>query len=88
MVLDGKFLPLRMGPGMSTRWTQPCVRGWTCLGPGQRRGCCTCRAQGGAGAAEMDKNFTLEPWEMAWGFVLTPPARATVPQLCVSFDER
>ncbi len=50
--------------------------------------CCTCRAKVLDGEVVMDKNFTLEADEMAQGFVLSCQARATTPQLRVSFDER
>jgi ring-1,2-phenylacetyl-CoA epoxidase subunit PaaE len=36
----------------------------------------------------MDKNFTLETWEMNRGFVLTCQARPLTDTLVVSYDER
>lgn len=50
--------------------------------------CCTCRAKVMEGQVEMSKNFTLEPWEMAQGFVLSCQARPTTASVVVSFDER
>ncbi len=50
--------------------------------------CCTCRAKVMQGSATMSKNFTLEPWEMAQGFVLSCQACPTSDNLVVSFDER
>jgi ring-1,2-phenylacetyl-CoA epoxidase subunit PaaE len=50
--------------------------------------CCTCRAKVLEGKVEMSKNFTLEPWEMAQGFVLSCQARPTTASVVVSFDER
>lgn len=50
--------------------------------------CCTCRAKVLQGSVHMDKNFTLEPWEMDKGFVLTCQARPTSGTLVVSYDER
>jgi ring-1,2-phenylacetyl-CoA epoxidase subunit PaaE len=50
--------------------------------------CCTCRARVLQGQVEMEKNFTLEPWEIAKGFVLTCQSRALTPRLVVSYDER
>ncbi len=50
--------------------------------------CCTCRAKVLEGSVVMDKNFTLEPWEVDKGFVLTCQSRPTTGRLCVSFDER
>ena len=50
--------------------------------------CCTCRARVLEGSVEMEKNFTLEQWEIDRGFVLTCQARALSPRLVVSYDER
>ncbi len=50
--------------------------------------CCTCRAKVLEGAVEMRRNFTLEPGEIAQGYVLTCQACPTSAQLEVSFDER
>jgi ring-1,2-phenylacetyl-CoA epoxidase subunit PaaE len=50
--------------------------------------CCTCRAKVMEGQVEMSKNFTLEPWEMEQGFVLSCQARPTTAKVVVSFDER
>jgi ring-1,2-phenylacetyl-CoA epoxidase subunit PaaE len=50
--------------------------------------CCTCRARVLEGKVEMEKNYTLEPWEMERGFVLTCQARALTPRVVVSYDER
>ncbi|PIT76022.1 1,2-phenylacetyl-CoA epoxidase subunit PaaE [Limnohabitans sp. JirII-31] len=50
--------------------------------------CCTCRAKVMEGSVAMSKNFTLEPWEMQQGFVLSCQACPTSDTLVVSFDER
>lgn len=50
--------------------------------------CCTCRAKVLEGSVTMDKNFSLEPDEMAQGFVLSCQARPTTDRLTVSYDER
>jgi len=50
--------------------------------------CCTCRAKVMEGQVTMSKNFTLEPWEMAQGYVLSCQARPTTDTVVVSFDER
>jgi ring-1,2-phenylacetyl-CoA epoxidase subunit PaaE len=50
--------------------------------------CCTCRAKVTSGAVVMDRNFTLEPWEIDKGFVLTCQARPTTSEVVVNFDER
>ena len=48
--------------------------------------CCTCRAKIVEGAATMDVNYSLEPWEVAAGFVLTCQARPTTERVVVDFD--
>jgi len=50
--------------------------------------CCTCRARVLEGKVEMEKNFTLEQWEIDKGFVLTCQARPLTSKLVVSYDER
>ncbi len=50
--------------------------------------CCTCRAKVIEGRVEMEKNYTLEPWEVDKGFVLTCQARCLTERVVVSFDER
>ena len=50
--------------------------------------CCTCRAKVTAGAVVMDRNFTLESWEVDKGFVLTCQARPITSELAINFDER
>ncbi len=50
--------------------------------------CCTCRAKVLEGSVTMAKNYTLEPWEIDKGFVLTCQAQCTSAALTVSFDER
>jgi ring-1,2-phenylacetyl-CoA epoxidase subunit PaaE len=50
--------------------------------------CCTCRARVLEGKVEMEKNFTLEPWEIDKGFVLTCQSRPLTDKLVVSYDER
>ena len=50
--------------------------------------CCTCRAKVLQGSVQMDRNFGLDASEVAQGFVLSCQARATTPELVVSFDDR
>lgn len=50
--------------------------------------CCTCRAKVVEGKVSMDKNYTLEQWEIDKGFVLTCQARCQTERVVVSFDER
>lgn len=48
--------------------------------------CCTCRARITQGEASMDVNFSLEPWEVAAGFVLACQCRPAGGALGIDFD--
>lgn len=48
--------------------------------------CCTCRAHLREGEVEMAANYSLEPAEVAEGFVLTCQARALTRKVVVDFD--
>lgn len=50
--------------------------------------CCTCRAKLTDGDVAMDQNFSLEPWEIEQGFVLTCQSRpvAGTERVSVDFD--
>ncbi len=50
--------------------------------------CCTCRAKLMDGEVAMEKNYTLEDWEVAQGFVLTCQSHPRSASVTVSFDER
>ena len=50
--------------------------------------CCTCRAKLIQGKVRMDRNFALEPHEVAAGFVLTCQAHPLTERVVISFDER
>ncbi|MBA3595420.1 MAG: phenylacetate-CoA oxygenase/reductase subunit PaaK [Polaromonas sp.] len=50
--------------------------------------CCTCRARVLDGEVAMEKNFTLEDWEVKKGFVLSCQARPLSPHVSISYDER
>jgi ring-1,2-phenylacetyl-CoA epoxidase subunit PaaE len=50
--------------------------------------CCTCRAKIMSGEVHMEKNYTLEAWEVQKGFVLTCQCSPLTEQVTVSFDER
>ena len=49
--------------------------------------CCTCRAKVTEGTASMDLNFSLEPWEVEAGYVLTCQCRPTGGALAVDYDQ-
>ena len=48
--------------------------------------CCTCRAKLVEGEAPMAVNYSLEPWEMAQGFILTCQAHPATDRVVVDFD--
>ena len=48
--------------------------------------CCTCRCLLVSGEVEMDANYSLEPWEIEAGFILSCQARAKTKTLIVDFD--
>lgn len=50
--------------------------------------CCTCRAKVLEGQVSMEKNFTLEDWEVKKGFVLSCQARPLSERVSVSYDDR
>jgi ring-1,2-phenylacetyl-CoA epoxidase subunit PaaE len=87
IVLDGKPYDMTMGPDdhvLDVALNHGLDLPYSCKGGV----CCTCRAKVMEGNVEMSKNFTLEPWEMAQGFVLSCQARPTTASVVVSFDER
>jgi ring-1,2-phenylacetyl-CoA epoxidase subunit PaaE len=49
--------------------------------------CSTCRAKLVEGTAEMELNYSLEPWELKAGFVLTCQARPTSDRVVVDYDQ-
>lgn len=55
---------------------------WSCRG-GM---CSTCRARLTEGAATMETNYALEPWETERGYLLTCQARPTTPHVTVDYD--
>ncbi|MGX1099658.1 1,2-phenylacetyl-CoA epoxidase subunit PaaE [Amorphus sp. MBR-141] len=48
--------------------------------------CCTCRAKVLEGAVTMDLNYSLEPWELEAGFVLTCQSHPTTPKVVLDYD--
>jgi ring-1,2-phenylacetyl-CoA epoxidase subunit PaaE len=49
--------------------------------------CCTCRARLVEGKAEMVTNYSLEPWEIERGFILTCQAVPKSERLVVDYDQ-
>ena len=88
VVLDGKQHRMRL-PGPDAKVLDTALAAGLDLPYACKGGvCCTCRARVLEGEVEMEKNYTLQPWEMAKGFVLTCQARALTPRVVVSYDER
>lgn len=48
--------------------------------------CCTCRAKLVSGEVRMDTNYSLEPWEMQAGYVLTCQSHPLTPEVTVDYD--
>lgn len=48
--------------------------------------CCTCRAKLVSGEVRMDTNYSLEPWEMQAGFVLTCQSHPLTKEVTVDYD--
>lgn len=49
--------------------------------------CCTCRAKLVAGEVRMDVNYSLEPWELQAGYVLTCQSHPVTPEVAVDYDD-
>ncbi len=49
--------------------------------------CSTCRAKVVEGDTQMDVNYSLEPWELEAGFVLTCQARPVSERITVDYDQ-
>jgi ring-1,2-phenylacetyl-CoA epoxidase subunit PaaE len=50
--------------------------------------CCTCRAKLIEGRVRMDRNFALEPADIAAGFILTCQSHPLTDRVVISYDER
>ena len=48
--------------------------------------CTTCRAKVIEGKVHMDRNFSLEPWELEAGFVLTCQSQPASEQVVLDYD--
>ena len=48
--------------------------------------CSTCRARLVEGSAQMEVNYSLEPWELEKGFILTCQAKPTSERVVVDYD--
>ena len=87
VVLDGKTHQLDMGEEdnvLDTALNAGLDLPYACKGGV----CATCRAKVVEGQVRMDKNFTLEQWEVDKGFVLTCQSHCVSNKVVVSYDER
>ena len=48
--------------------------------------CCTCRARLVSGRVDMLQNYSLEPWELEAGFVLTCQSRPLTREVVLDYD--
>ncbi len=87
VVLDGKSHELRMAADeliLDVALAAGLDLPYSCKGGV----CCTCRAKVLEGEVVMEKNFTLEDWEIKKGFVLSCQSRPLTGHITVSYDER
>jgi len=81
-----------------TAYDIPMLEGETVIDAGERAGielpyscrggmCCTCRAKLVSGEVDMALNYSLEPWEMEAGYVLTCQARPLTREIVIDYDE-
>jgi ring-1,2-phenylacetyl-CoA epoxidase subunit PaaE len=49
--------------------------------------CCTCRCKLLEGEVTMDANYSLEPWELAAGYVLACQSRPLTARVRLDFDQ-
>lgn len=49
--------------------------------------CCTCRAMVMEGEVRMDQNYSLEPWELDAGFVLTCQSHPKTSHVVIDYDQ-
>lgn len=86
IILDGARRTIEVDAGQDTVLTAAMKAGldlpYSCAG-GM---CCTCRCRIVEGAATMDENFSLEPWEIEAGFTLSCQARPDTDRLVLDFD--
>jgi len=49
--------------------------------------CCTCRARLVEGRVQMAVNYSLEPWELQAGYVLTCQSRPLTERVVIDYDQ-
>ena len=85
LIIDGKRREVPVADGEAI--LDAALRGGVDLPFACKGGMCsTCRARLVEGRAEMEVNYSLEPWELKAGFILTCQARPTTDKVVVDYD--
>ena len=85
LIIDGKRREVPVADGEAI--LDAALRGGVDLPFACKGGMCsTCRAKLVEGTAEMEVNYSLEPWELKAGFILTCQARPTTDRVVVDYD--
>ena len=85
LIIDGKRREVPVAAGEAI--LDAALRGGVDLPFACKGGMCsTCRAKLVEGKAEMDVNYSLEPWELKAGFILTCQAKPVSEKVVVDYD--
>jgi len=85
LIIDGKRREVPVAEGEAI--LDAALRGGVDLPFACKGGMCsTCRARLVEGKAEMDVNYSLEPWELKAGFILTCQAKPITDKVVVDYD--
>jgi ring-1,2-phenylacetyl-CoA epoxidase subunit PaaE len=85
LIIDGKRREVPVADGEAI--LDAALRGGVDLPFACKGGMCsTCRAKLVEGQAEMDVNYSLEPWELKAGFILTCQAKPVTDKVVVDYD--
>jgi ring-1,2-phenylacetyl-CoA epoxidase subunit PaaE len=85
LIIDGKRREVPVADGEAI--LDAALRGGVDLPFACKGGMCsTCRAKLVEGQAEMDVNYSLEPWELKAGFILTCQAKPVTEKVVVDYD--
>jgi ring-1,2-phenylacetyl-CoA epoxidase subunit PaaE len=85
LIIDGKRREVPVAEGEAI--LDAALRGGVDLPFACKGGMCsTCRAKLVEGTAEMEVNYSLEPWELKAGFILTCQAKPTTEKVVVDYD--
>jgi ring-1,2-phenylacetyl-CoA epoxidase subunit PaaE len=86
IIWDGVTAEVPIGPGQSI--IEAALEAGLALPYACRSGmCCTCRARLLEGKTPMDHNYSLEPWEIERGYILTCQAKPITSRIVVDFDQ-